>query len=213
MTSKTVLTNRDCELLKALVLKVRLFSQRQIADQWWNGELANARRRLRLLAAQSLVNRITVSVRTLPLIETPLLTWQPESPEPDFGQVAYQLQSRWKGRAVRSTTAYIATDRAAQLYGGTLRGQLKSPLQATHDLGVSAIWLQLARQAPEWADAWRSEDLLAHTRRGEKLPDAFIVNQAGETAWVIEFGGSYDPTRVLAFHEDCTVRNLPYQIW
>jgi hypothetical protein len=80
-------------------------------------------------------------------------------------------------------------------------------------LGVAAVWLRLHAQAPAWAAAWKSEDLLAHTRRGEKLPDAFVVNEAGETTWVIEFGGSYDVHRVQQFHDDCEYRNLPYQIW
>ena len=50
MTDAFHLTNRDPEILQALVQKVRLFSHRQIADHWWNGELANARRRLKRLA-------------------------------------------------------------------------------------------------------------------------------------------------------------------
>ena len=48
------ITNRDREILQALVQKVRLFSQRQIADHWWDGELANARRRLKRLAHREL---------------------------------------------------------------------------------------------------------------------------------------------------------------
>lgn len=208
-----VLKPRDRDLLLALVQKVRLFSQKQIAEHWWTGEIANARRRMKVLSRVGLVQRITVPARTLPPIEAPLVTWQYDHAAPDFGQVAYQLQSRWKRRAVRPTTAYIATERAAQLYGGRTRGELKHPMQATHDLGVAAVWLCLHHQAPAWADAWRGEDQLAHTRRGEKLPDAFIVNGAGETVWVIEFGGAYDAARVEEFHLDCAAREIPYQIW
>jgi hypothetical protein len=54
---------------------------------------------------------------------------------------------------------------------------------------------------------------LAHTRRGETLPDAFIVDEEHEPLWVIEFGGAYDAGRVQEFHEDCQVRQLPYQMW
>lgn len=213
MSSTMTLTDRDRDILLALVQKVRLFALRQIADHWWDGESANTRRRLKTLARADLVRRVTVSARTLPPIEAPVVTWQPGHPAPHFGQVAYRLQHRWRRRAVRSLTTFIATDRAAQLYGGKARGQLKHPLQATHDLGVAAVWLCLHRQAPAWAQAWRSEDLLAHTRRGEKLPDSFILDGEGETAWVIEFGGSYDAGRVQDFHEDCSSRELPYQIW
>ena len=213
MPSTLNLTARDREILLALVQKGRLFALRQIADHWWDGELANTRRRLKSLERAHLVHRITVSARTLPPIEGPIATWRPDDPAPHFGKAAHQLQERWGRRAVRPSTAYVATDPASQLYGGKSRGELKHPLQATHDLGVAAVWLCLHRGAPAWAQAWRSEDLLAHTRRGEKLPDSFIIDDAGETAWVIEFGGSYDAARVQEFHEDCADRELPYQIW
>lgn len=204
---------RDREILLALAQKVRLLSLRQLADHWWSGELANTRRRLRVLTHAGLVRRITVSARTLPPIEKPVVAWQPGQPAPPYGEVSYQLRERWTRRAVRPTTAYIVTDRAAQLFGGKARGELKHSLQATHDLGVAAVWLCLRQQAPAWAQAWRGEDQLAHTRRGEKLPDAFIVDDTNEVAWVIEFGGSYDASRVQEFHEDCAGRDLPYQIW
>ena len=54
---------------------------------------------------------------------------------------------------------------------------------------------------------------MAHTRRGEKLPDAFIVDSTQQVTGVIEFGGSYDAQRVTEFHEDCVSRSLPYQLW
>ena len=107
----------------------------------------------------------------------------------------------------------LATERLAQHYGGRRSGELKHPLQATHDLGVAQIWLQLQATATAWADAWRGEDILAHTRRGEKCPDAFIVNEQQEVFCVIEFGGAYSAQRVREFHEDCVERNLPYQLW
>jgi hypothetical protein len=109
--------------------------------------------------------------------------------------------------------AWIATEKASQIFGGAQRGELKHPLQATHDIGVAAVWLRLREIAPQWAMAWRGEDLLAHTRLGEKLPDAFIVDKNEKVLWVIEFGGSYDARRVKAFHEDCAARDLPYQLW
>ena len=213
MAATVSLQTRDHELLLGLVQKVRLFALRQIADHWWDDEIANARRRLKTLAAAALVQRMTVAARTLPPIDAPLAVWQPGQAPPDFGRLSYQLQSRWRRRAVRPITAYVATNHAAQLFGGKCRGELKHPLQATHDLGVAAIWLNLRAQAPEWADAWRGEDLLAHTRRGEKLPDGFIVNETGDPTWVIEFGGAYDAPRVQEFHEDCSGRDLSYQIW
>jgi hypothetical protein len=31
--------------------------------------------------------------------------------------------------------------------------------------------------------------------------------------WVVEFSGSYTAERVQAFHDDCLIRGLPYQLW
>lgn len=207
------MTRRDRELLAALVLKVRLFALRQIADHWWDGEVANARRRLKQLVAGELIHRVTVLVRTLPAIEAPVVSWQPNQAAPDFDAVSYRLQSRWQSRPVRPVTAFIASEKSAQLFGGKHRGELKHQMQATHDLGVAAVWLRFHECAPAWADAWQGEDQLAHTRRGEKLPDAFVVNEQGQTTSVVEFGGAYDAARVEEFHLDCASRDLPYQIW
>ena len=207
------LTQRDRAIVAALVLRVRLLSQRQTADHWWNGDTANVRRRLSQLANHGLVQRITVQARTLPVLESPLISWRPGDPTPDLGSIAWQCQSRWRGRAVRPCTAWIATETAARQFGGVGRGELKHPAQATHDLGVAAVWLRLNEIAPQWAQAWRGEDVMAHTRRGEKLPDAFIVDGAQKVTGVIEFGGSYDALRVTEFHEDCVARSLPYQLW
>lgn len=213
MSTAFHITRRDEEIAQALVQKVRLFSQRQVADHWWNGELTNARRRLKRLAHSGLVARITVQARPVPLLESPLVIWQPGNLAPDPGQIAYRCQQRWRTRPSRPCTAWIATERAAQLFGGVCRGELKHALQATHDLGVAAVWLRLRQVSPDWAVAWRSEDVLAHTRRGQKLPDAFIVDQNEKVIWVIEFGGGYDTERVQAFHEDCAHRAIPYQLW
>lgn len=207
------LTHRDRAILQALVQKVRLFSLRQIADHWWCGELSNTRRRLKRLAGCNMVVRITVQARPVPSLESPLVNWQPGDPAPDFGQVAYRCQARWRLRPTRSCTAWLATDVASQAFGGVGCGELRHPTQATHDLGVAEVWLRLNEIAPQWAAAWRGEDLLAHTRRGEKLPDAFIVDDSDQVIWLIEFGGGYDAQRIEAFHQDCADRGLPYQLW
>jgi hypothetical protein len=207
------LTARDREIVQALVQKVRLFSQRQIVDHWWNGELANSRRRLNRLADRKLLHRMVVMARPAPAFESPLITWRPGEIAPDFGKIAYRCSARWRSRPARQCVVWLATELASQVYGGKARGELKHPAQATHDLGVAAVWLRLNQVSPQWAVAWRGEDLMAHTRLGQKLPDAFIVDDREEVIWVIEFGGGYDAERVAAFHQDCVSRNLPYQLW
>jgi len=213
MNTTLSFTPRDHELLPAVVQKVRLFGLRQVAEHWWDGDTANARRRLKQYAAAGLIERIEVHARPLPQLTQPVFSWRPQEAIPNFDAVAYRLQVRWKSTPVRPCSAFVATERLAQHYGGRRSGELKHPLQATHDLGVAQIWLQLQATATAWADAWRGEDILAHTRRGEKCPDAFIVNEQQEVFCVIEFGGAYSAERVRDFHEDCVQRNLPYQLW
>jgi hypothetical protein len=207
------LTLRDHELNIALSQKVRLLGLQQIATNWWNGETANARRRLKQLVSAGLLHRVEVAARTLPSLSQPVVIWRPGMEPPDYDAVSYKLQRRWQSLPVRPCTAFVASDHAARLYGGKNRGDLKHPLQATHDLGVAQVFLQLRATARPWAEAWRGEDLLADTRRGEKCPDAFIVNDQGQIVCVIEFGGQYNAERICDFHDDCSRRALIYQIW
>lgn len=213
MTDPLHFTDRDRELLQALSQKVRLFSQRQLADDFWNGELANARRRLKRLEQAGLVTKVTVLARSLPSLDAPLVSWRPDEPAPDFGAIAYRCQARWKSRAVRPTSAWMISETGARAFGGVSRGELRHATQATHDLGVTAVWLRLRQVAPQWAAAWRGEDVMAETRHGQKLPDGFIVDQTGNVAWIIEFAGAYDAERVRTVHQDCEDRRLPYQLW
>lgn len=207
------LTDRDREILRALAVFVRLFCLRQLAEFWFGDDRANARRRLSQLIMQGLVARLPVRARPLPTLEQPVISWNPGEPAPDFAQAAYRMRSRWIRRPVKTLSAYIATERTARMFGGRGGGELKNGFQATHDLGVAQVWLQLAESNPAWAEAWRGEDVMAHTRRGQKLPDGFIVNKSNDVVCVFEFGGAYDQQRVREFHDDCHDRRLPYRMW
>lgn len=213
MADKLRLTDRDEEIVRSLAVYVRLLSQRQTSDHWFEGDDSNARRRLKHLQGLGLIQKVTVRARSLPPIERPLISWQPGEATPDCGQAAYQCRQRWQLRHVRTCTAYIATKQAAQWFGGCRRGEITKDLQVTHDLGVTQVWLVLDDTAPEWADAWRGEDVMAATRFRQKLPDGFIVDAQNRPMCAMEFGGSYDERRVRAFHEDCAERGLPYQLW
>lgn len=211
-----LLISRDDEILRTLSLKVRLLSLAQVAEAWWeptpSGQ-STARKRLAQLDEAGLVRRLRVPVRPLPPLDAPALAWQAGDPPPDLGAVAWKLQSRWKEGPL-ATTVFVATQRGANQYGGRLRGRLRREFQATHDLGVAAVYLRMRAAKPEAAEAWIGEDILSPHRRGEKVPDAVLAaGPEKRPRLVVEFGGAYDAARVRRFHEDCAERKLPYELW
>lgn len=206
------LSERDMAMLQAASLAWRGMTSRQCAEHWFHGDLSNARRRLRNLVTSGFLNRLTIQARALPPLLGPSAQWCPNAPLPGFEAVSYQLRKRWAQRAVRDCTAYIATAAAAEMFGGKA-GQFKNEAQATHDLGVTQVWMHFDKHQPALAHAWRGEDVMASTRVGQKLPDAFVIDPSDEVKIVIEFGGAYNAQRLRDFHRDCEQRNLPYQIW
>lgn len=196
-----------------LSLHSRVIGQRQTSHHWYNDDDANCRRRMKQLVAQGLLMKTTVRARPIPPLDAPLIRWQPSQPVPAFSKVAYQCQKRWKTRHLQNCVVYFASAKTAQMFGGRARGEIRKEMQVTHDMGVTQIWLNLDANAPDWADAWRGEDVMSHTRRGQKLPDGFIVDAGNSVLCVMEFGGSYDEARIREFHEDCAERSLPYQLW
>lgn len=154
-----------------------------------------------------------VIASTLDSLDAATLCWAPGDPTPDAGAVAWKLQSRWKEPA-RVCRCFVATTKAAKHFGGRASGRLKRELQASHDLGVTEMYLQMRHSRPEQARLWIGEDLLAPYRKHEKLPDAVLADSPSATpSLVLEFGGAYNKDRVLAFHHDCESRSLPYELW
>lgn len=141
----------------------------------------------------------------------PLSRWRPGTPPPHFGRLAHRLQSRW-GEAIRSTNVCVATAKAVKVFGGH-GGSLKHPAQASHDIHVSAVYLELLSRSPDDAATWLSEAKLAPFRRHQKLPDAALGDAPTELRLVLEFGNGYDADRLRDFHVDCQERSLPYEVW
>ena len=210
------LTDRDQEILSSLCTKVRLFTAQQIADCWWRDastSLATARQRMGKLVASEFVAQLRVLAAPLPLLHSPVIAWAPGDEAPDYGAAAWQLQSRWK-EPVELTRVYLATNKACRLFGGKRQGSLKAEYQATHDLGVSQMYIQRRIKSEQAIANWIGEDVLAHYRKGQKLPDAVLAPAPGENpSLVLEFGGAYDKRRVEAFHKDCAKRELAYEVW
>lgn len=204
-------TERDLAVLRALSMQVRLFGQRQLADTLWHGDVANARRRLRRFVELGLIERKLAFARPLPELLAPVVQWRPGQPEPDAGQVAFELQTRWRYQAMRSTVVVTPTTKVVEHFGGRQKATLSS--QVSHDLGVSAVWLWYCCNRPKSIAAWRSEDMLTGIESGESVPDAVLVDKDEQPIVWIEFGGDYSSERVAAFHDSAAHRSIPYQIW
>jgi len=209
------LTDRERQFLQALASKIRLLTFAQISAMWWadsDSGRTNARRRLGELTEHELLTRTRVHARPLLQLSSPLCRWKPGDAAPDFQALAWQLHERWR-EPLKTMTAYLATKRAAGIFGGVAEGRMKNPSQASHDIHLSGVYLHFLRTAPTLAAGWVGEDVLAPSRVDQKLPDAILHDGEGRPRLAIEFGGSYQAVRIADFHADCSARMLPYELW
>ncbi len=82
-----------------------------------------------------------------------------------------------------------------------------------HDLLLGEVFVAYLRDEPESARRWVGEATRPKAGYGVKDPDAFLLDEEGNTLRVIESGGKYDPERVEAFHEHCAGHRMPYELW
>jgi hypothetical protein len=199
-------------VLDCVVKKTRVASQKHWACALTGGDVANlVRCVLRPLTEAGLLKTAVCFARPWNNFETPILTWNPGDPEPDFGKAAYQIERHWHGSAPRAIRACTATRKAAALFGATRFG-CKNVLQSSHDLAVSSVYQSYRRLRPREAALWVGENML-ETRPGEKCPDALLV-QDHKTIQAIEIGGvRYSRTKIAAFHVFCRERELPYVLF
>lgn len=207
--------NRDEVLLVALTHRIRCISA-PIAEAYFEKTMtpnaAYASRWLRRLESSELLVSRVVFAKQIPFLTRPLVAWFPGEPQPEFGPLSHRLRTRFPF-AARSTRIFIATRLAAKRFGGSCERWPRRS-EATHDLGLTQVCLELMNRNPERLEGWLSEARLVSrgTRRGEKLPDALIREPDGrETA--IEFGGEYGKRKLLAFHADCERKNRGYELW
>jgi hypothetical protein len=208
------LNDRDRFVAQILSRKIRLATAGQLARALWgNGQSALdcSRRRLSSLVSAGRLRSFQVLARPEREVVGPLWIWTPGDPQPPFGVLSYQAKIRWT-ESIRPMTVFTASERSAKVYAGS-GGRLSHPLQATHDIHVSAIFFKLLRENPEEAEWWVSDEVLAPLRRRQKLPDAEIHDALGRTVRVIEFAGGYPPERIRKVHEDCERRQVPYELW
>lgn len=207
-------TQRDIEILETLTLKVRILTLRQIADEWWstsNESLLLARRRMLRLVRAGLVDRYQLNIHPLLPLREPIVAWAGGDTTPDFSKVAWKLKSRWTMPAM-PTSVFFGSKHAANLFGG-FGGSAKDPIQATHDVHLTHVYLWYREHKPWFAESWIGEDAVRKAPKGIKNPDAFLRGIDGRFTRVIDFGGKYSSDRVRDFHRYCEQRRLPYELW
>lgn len=209
-------TPHDLPLRVALCDKVRVASQDQAIRLLAKGGIASrrvAKRRLRTLAASGLLECEELPARPLLNLKSPVAVWRPGAAEPDFHELAWELEKRWRDPLV-PTRVYIAGPAMLRLYGGVARGYLTNLSQLSHDLHVTEVYLRLLADSPDLASAWRNEDELSATRlKYQKQPDAILCDPDGTPRHAVEFGGLYGVEKLAAFHRDMERRGLSYELW
>jgi hypothetical protein len=113
---------------------------------------------------------------------------------------------------------FVATDRAANLFGRSIDKPLKNTGSLPHDLTVAAVYSHYRRHRPDLLAGWVSESAISKTRGyGEKNTDAAILGSNGRIALAIEIAGaSYAASgaqRLKDIHQDCAARLIPYVVW
>jgi hypothetical protein len=185
----------------------------QIARTWWPATARseeNARRRLVQLDGAGFVHVFPLTVSPEIPVREPVLAWHPPLPTPDFGPVAYVLDTR-RREPPQTVQAVIASDYGGRLMGGK-GGRYPRPDEPTHDLHLAAVFLLKRNQNPRCVRYWVAEHRLAELRasRDERLPDAMIRHPRKV---VIESGGRYNAPKLRSFHEWCAAKPLAYEIW
>jgi hypothetical protein len=206
-----MITDRDREIVRTLLDKVRLLSEWQVATTWWAGAGAPTARRLRSLAEGGWLVGAWMLARPLLPLDVPLVTWEPRGPAPEFGNLSWRAQSRWTSSA-SPTPVWRASTLAAARLGGTARSDVKNLCQVTHDLHVAQVYLGLLRDSDPRAAMWVGEDAVPPGLIRGFLPDALLLRR-GRIERAIEFGGAYPPGRFARFHEHCEFLGIPYTVY
>lgn len=198
-------------ILTLLTHKARLLVSEQVAE-------VVSRRILDRWVESGILARLPALVRwPLPDLREPLAVRLPgDRPEwqTPAAAIAEAAKRRWQAVGTRVVSVYLATAAAAKLTGGVATGELRHPLQAGHDLAVTALYLA---QRPKVQTGWVGEDLLRVVLdwdRYDKVPDAVVTGLPGVGSVAVELvGSSYGAARVAAFQRFCVERNLAYEIW
>lgn len=200
------------EIMEVLTRRVRVMTLAQIAEEWFSGNATLARSSVATLKAEMLLDSRRVLARHLAELTDPIVAWQPGNTVPDFGNAAYRLKRRWSAAAV-PTEIVAATAMARRRFGGYCGGRWPRVAEVSHDVGLASVYLRYRRMRGDQADGWTPEAQLYAEGRGAtgRLPDAVIRRRSGSAEFVVEFGGSYQKHKLLAFHHEMS--GISYEIW
>lgn len=207
------LTDDDLWLLETLTWRLRVATFEQLRLGIGCRPRPFERRVTQLQTAQLIWSR-SVVIPILAIAE-PLVIWMPGDAMPDWDALAWQLAGRWIAAQPQSVRLVWAAPLAERIVGGQ-SGGLRQPLQVAHDVGVAAVFFRRCEQTPSTARQWLSEDIFRQQYRAvarHKVPDAVLLNRAGQVRTAIEFGGRYSADRLRRLHRKFARRHWHYEIW
>jgi hypothetical protein len=202
----------DIETLRvALDAHVRIMSLEQLAS----AAFLDARDPRR--AARQLVHRevargawqlATGMARPLPiLIEAIYTSVGGVIPEP--GRLSYRARARWTLPYRATSYVMSAESRQHDRQVSSIRRPRASEL--THDLGVTAIYLELAVRDPKRAAGWLHEDQLPDISSSVR-PDAVILEMTGDTTY-LDFLGAYSTSKVSGMLTRYVKSGMQFEFW
>lgn len=203
-------TYNDC--LSWLTRNIRALSDGQIA-RVRGVSPAIVRQGFRRLERRGLVSLSQGFIQIPNAIGEPLYEWRPNADtlKPDWDSLSYKAQSRWNVPPLRALVA-SATKQAMELTGGRIGGRPSRPLEMSHDLTLTQLFLRMLAQDPEVANHWFPEDALTGLSAGEKRPDA-LLRTIGKDVFIELAGKAYSAKKLEAIHTDFARRGVHHRIY
>ena len=207
----TVITEDDLGVLRIATYSVTQFDA-TFAAAILNVSSKAATRRLERLVDRRLLVRRNVLASPSPDVSTPLCLCRPGEELPSPGKISYQARTRWARIPVQVMRVYYASSTARALFGlEPVKPPL--PIQATHDLGLSAVFLHYRSRWPRLVShGWMIEGTYSkHRGKFEKVEDA-LIQRNGKVLLMVDFAGAYRPERVAELIKHARFHNTAIAI-
>ena len=163
-----------------------------------------------LCDARLLLRAVVIAHRRL-AIDSPLIAWSPNDPEPDFHSTRNAILARWRcGEG--PVEVYWASPKAANLFGSS-GSQPPKAWHLNHDLLLSEVYVHYQKYCANLISDWIGENILPKAGYRIKDPDAFLIDSDGEPYRVIESAGRYSIKQLQSFHDHCAEQCIPYELW